>query len=392
MMKKIISIFAALALTIGVASAQNYEWTGPFGMPYVNVNGGAVSSLNVDNFNDFVKGAKPMAGLEVGTYFTPVWGASVEGLGFFKTTTSRTLFDESAVLANGKVNFSNLLAGYKGYPRRVEVVGVLGYGWGHDYVAGSYGQYRSSETPIIVDGHSEEVVGPGVLATDKNYTVYKAGAELNVNLGEKRAWQINVRPGVLWFHKEAGNYVSSPVMTTKRDGRVYLEAGLTYKFGNRRVKSHNFVTNTYDAYQADYDALNEKYNELKNREPEVVTKTVVEEKAYIVKQTRVLVGSNIITFNIGSAALTDTEKAKIDAFAKSLDEDTLIQIVGSADSKTGSENRNFALAQRRAEVVKNTLVGEPYKIAPERISVATTLDATDNVLTSRSAILTLSVE
>lgn len=391
-MRKFISFIAGLVIAMGLASAQNvnYEYAGPFGMPYVNVNGGVVSSLNVENFSDFAKGVKPVAGIELGTYFTPVWGASVEGLGFLKTTTSRTLFSESAVLANGKVNFSNLLAGYKGQPRVVEVVGVLGYGWGHDYVAKSYGQYRSSETPVEVDGYSEEVVGPGVLATDKNYTVYRAGAELNFNLGEKRAWQINVRPGVLWFHKEAGNYVSSPVMTTKRDGRVYVEAGLTYKFGNRKVKSHNFVTNTYDAYQRDYDALNAKYNDLLNREPEVkeVVKTVTEKE--VVTETRVLVGSNIITFPIGSCELSATEKAKVEAFAKSLDADTLVHVLGSADSKTGSETRNFALAKNRANVVKNALVG--YGVAEDRIETSSTVDATDNVLTSRSAVVTLSVK
>ena len=387
-MRKFISFIAGLAIAMGVASAQNvnYEYAGPFGMPYVNVNGGVVSSLNVENFNDFAKGVKPVAGLEVGTYFTPVWGASVEGLGFLKTTTSRTLFSESAVLANGKVNFSNLLAGYKGQPRVVEVVGVLGYGWGHDYVAKSYGQYRSSEAPIIVDGYSEEVVGPGVLATDKNYTVYKAGAELNFNLGEKRAWQINVRPGVLWFHKEAGNYISTPVATTKRDGRVYVEAGLTYKFGNRRVKSHNFVTNTYDAYQRDYDALNAKYNDLLNREPEVwaVTKTVTETKE-VVKETKVLVGSQIITFNIGSCELSATERAKVQAFAETLDNETVVRVVGSADSKTGTENRNFALAKNRANVVKEAL--KSFGISEDRIVTDYTIDATKNVLTSRSVIM-----
>ena len=373
-----------------MASAQNLEWTGPFGMPYVNLNGGAVSSLNVDNFDGFAKGLRPTAGIEFGTYFTPVWGASVEGIGFFGTTNSWTLFDESAVLANGKVNFSNLLAGYKGEPRRVEVVGVLGYGWGHDYVAGSHGQYRSSEEPVIVDGVSSEVVSKYGVGTDKNYTVYKAGAELNVNLGKAKAWQVSVRPGLLWFHKQAGNYVSTPVATTKRDGRPYVDLGVTYKFGSRKTGSHNFVTNTYDAYQKDYDALKNQYDELANREPEVkeVVKTVVEKE--VVKETRVLVGSNIITFPIGSCVLSPAEAAKVEAFAKSLDADTLVQVLGSADSKTGGETRNYALAKNRANVVKNELVKNG--VDESRIAVDSKLDATDNVLTSRSAILTLSVE
>ena len=88
--------------------------------------------------------------------------------------------------------------------------------------------------------------------------------------------------------------------------------------------------------------------------------------------------------------MSATEAAKVDAFAKSLDGDTLIQIVGSADSKTGTETRNFALAKNRANVVKNALV--KAGVAEDRIAVDSKLDATDNVRTSRSAILTLSVE
>ena len=123
---------------------------------------------------------------------------------------------------------------------------------------------------------------------------------------------------------------------------------------------------------------------------EVVKETVRTEKV-IEKETKVLVGSHIITFPIGSCVLSATEKAKVAAFAKSLDNETLVQIVGSADSKTGSESRNYSLAKNRANVVKFVLVNE-YGISEDRISVDSRLDATDNALTSRSAILTLSVD
>ena len=358
-MKKILAIFAALAIAIG-ASAQNYEYTGPFGMPYVNINGGGISHLKTDNFKSFVDGFRPSAGIEVGTYFTPIWGVSVEGIGHINTTGSYTFFDQSAVLANGKVNISNLLAGYKGYPRRVELVGVAGLGWGHDY---------------------------GEPYFDPNYVVYNTGAELNINLGEARAWQINVRPTVLW-----NNYDNNPQFNVN-DANLRLAVGVTYKFGNRRVKSHNFVTNNYAVTQADYDALLAQLTAEKNKAPQVkeVVKETVKTERVIEKQTKVLVGSHIITFHIGSCVLSATEKAKVAAFAKSLDKDSLVQIVGSADSKTGTENRNFALAKNRANVVKNVLVNE-YGISEDRISVDTRLDATDNVLTSRAAILTLSVD
>lgn len=392
-MRKILSIISALVISCMFASAQTVEHSGLFENTYVTVSGGVTSTTQFRNMtkDNWFK-ISPVVGLELGKYVTPAVGFSVEGLGFIETTNSRTFFDESAVLVNGKLNFSNWLGGYKGQPRRVEIVGILGHGWGHDYVASSYGQYRGSENPVLVDGHSEEVIGAGGLRTDKNYTVYKAGAELNFNLGKARAWQINVRPSVLWMHKIAGNYVSTPFLTTGRDARANVMLGLTYKFGSKS-NGHNFRLCPYSVTQEDYDALLAENEELKNREPEVkeVVKTVVEEKAYIVKETRVLVGSTIITFPIGSCELSSVERAKVDAFAKSLDSDTLIQVVGSADSKTGSETRNFALAQNRARVVKNVLTND-YGISEDRISVDTRIDATDNVETSRSAILTLSVE
>ena len=392
-MKKILSIFAALVMTTMIASAQTVEKSGLFENTYVTVSGGVVTGTQFGNMTkDNWYKVSPVVGLELGKYITPVIGFSAEGLGFIGTTTSRTFFDESAVLANGKLNLSNWFGGYPGQPRRVEVVGVLGYGWGHDYVATSYGQYRGSEAGTMVNGRSDEVVGKNGIPTDKNYTVYKTGAELNFNLGKSRAWQINLKPSVLWFHKVAGNYVSTPFLTTKRDARANVMLGLTYKFGNKS-KGHNFRLCPYSVTQADYDALNAKYNELLNSEPEVlaVVKRVTETKEVVKTETKVLVGSTIITFPIGSCELSSVERAKVDAFAKSLDSDTLIQVVGSADSKTGSETRNFALAQNRARVVKNVLTND-YGISEDRISVDTRIDATDNVETSRSAILTLSVE
>lgn len=391
-MKKIFSIILAFAMTIMLTNAQTVEKSGLFENTYVTVSGGVVSNTQFGNFTkDNWYKVSPSVGLELGKYITPVVGFSVEGIGLIGTTTSRTFFDESVVLGNGKLNFSNWFGGYPGQPRRVEVTGVLGYGWGHDYAATSYGQYRANEGIVVINERSDQVVGKNGVLTDKNYTVYKAGAELNVNLGKERAWQINFRPSVLWFHKEAGNFISTPFITTKRDARFNVQLGVTYKFGNR-AKGHNFRLCPYSVTRAEYDELFAKYSELVNRGPEIkeVYKTITETKEVVVHDTKVLVGSTVITFGIGSVALTPTERAKVELFAESLDNDTLVQIVGSADSKTGSETRNFALAQRRAEVVKNILTND-YGIAEDRIETLTRIDATKDVNTSRSAILTLNV-
>ena len=366
-MKKIITFFAALVIAV-MASAQNLEWTGPLGMPYVSVNAGAFAPVNVPTFGDFVKGVNPSAGVELGTYFTPVWGASVEGISLLgikdraevaETEGTRYLaLDRAAALVNGKVNVSNLLAGYKGYPRRVEVVGVAGIGYGHNF--------------------SEE-------AAVTHTTFYKAGTELNVNLGQKRAWQINVRPTVLWNNQNA----VYPKLSV-RDANFQLTAGVTYKFGNRRVKSHNFVTNGYDAYQSDYDALLGKYNELDARKQQVIEKEVIKVEEKIVKDTvevEIPAGATVY-FDLGKYVLSERELARIDYFVSGFERrgDVTLKVTGSADTKTGSVSRNKFLAEKRAEVVKNLLV-EKYGFKAENIVTEVVLDVFAKPLSSRVAVI-----
>ena len=161
-MKKFFSLIIAFVMMITLANAQTVEHSRLFENTYVTIVGGATTTgqFNAvpspffwDGAKGVVDGFRPFAGLEFGKYVTPVVGFSVEGLALYNTTTSHTFIDESVVLANGKLNISNLLGGYKGQPRRVEVVGVLGMGWGHDYVGN--GQTWTS----ILDENLEPVVG-----------------------------------------------------------------------------------------------------------------------------------------------------------------------------------------------------------------------------------------
>ena len=135
-MKKIFTFIIAMVMTITLAVAQNktVEYSKWYENTSVTVLGGVTTTGQMmdvptpffwDGTKAVFSGVKPVMALELTKYFTPVVGVSVEGLGFIGTTTSKTFFDESALLANGKVNISNLF-GYKGQPRRVEVVAVAG--------------------------------------------------------------------------------------------------------------------------------------------------------------------------------------------------------------------------------------------------------------------------
>jgi outer membrane protein OmpA-like peptidoglycan-associated protein len=73
-------------------------------------------------------------------------------------------------------------------------------------------------------------------------------------------------------------------------------------------------------------------------------------------------------FDTDSDALTGTSSEvlfKIASAMASLPEMRLV-IVGHTDS-VGDFNYNIDLAQRRADAVRNTLLGEPYNVAAERL-------------------------
>ena len=393
-MKKIFSFIIAFVMMITLANAQTVEHSKLFDNTYVTLTGGVTTTgqfVNVptpffwDGAKSVYNGLRPLAALELGKNITPAFGVSVEGVGFYNTTSSSTFFDELAVLGNAKLNLSNWLAGYKGQPRRIEFVLVGGLGYGHDFVGKdqTWTSYNEEGKWVVGTTDVNAEMGP----TDKNYVVYQAAGEMNFNLGKERAWQINLRPGVMWFNKYNGNFQSLP--TWKHDARVNVQLGVTYKFG--KAGYHNFRLCPYSVTQEAYDAVLSELEAEKNKPvqtKEIIRETVRTERV-IEKETKVLVGTTVITFPIGSCVLSNVEKQKVALFADTFkDDDTLIKLVGSADSKTGSENRNFALAQNRANVVKNVLVNE-FGISEDRITVETKLDVLEDAEATRCTLATV---
>lgn len=357
-------IFAALAMTF-MAAAQTVESSKLLENTYVTVLGGGATSTVLgetvtpffwDGAKQVVKGVRPLAGVEFGKYITPVVGFGVEALAFFGTTGSHTFVDQSNLLLNGKLNFSNWFGGYPGQPRRVEVVGVAGLGWGHDY---------------------------GEPRIDPNYVVYNTGAEVNVNLGKERAWQITVRPGVLW-----NNYDNNPKFNWGTDARLNLQVGAVYKFGSKPKKSHNFVLCPYSVTAADYAAAKARIAELEAQGPKVVEKEVTKEvtKEVVKVEVKYSVLPLTVKFKIGSSQLNAAAKENISDYVDMIPENCQVVIVGSADTKTGSANRNDTLAKQRAEVV----AAELRKNGVKNIVTKSALDVDDNPAQSRVAIIEVS--
>lgn len=374
-MKKIFIMIMCFMFTI-VASAQNvqkfnYENVGAFGLPYVSINGGVMTPLGQvqkpvaegtepAEQQSFLNGLRPTVGVEFGTYVTPVWGFSVTGHAAFCTTDSPTIVDNTNVVMNGKINLSNLLAGYKGYPRRIEFVAVPGIGWGHEFGDEPY---------------------------DKNFLTYNLGGELNLNLRKERDWQITIRPSVSWATFD------SHLPMDQRNATGVLTIGVVKKFYNKRVNSHNFVTNNYAVTQYDYDILKAKYEELLDHvnvaaSKEEKVKTVVETK--IVKDTVTvdIPDGTTIYFQKGKYTLSDWEKFHLEQLCENLKalDVKKIKITGSADSKTGSTKRNEFLARKRAEAVKDFIMTH-YSINENDIVIESYLDVFDTPERSRVAIV-----
>lgn len=346
----------AAAFVSVLATAQTVEHSRFIDNTFIGVYGGGnTTNLTTthekffwDGAKDIVKGVRPVAAIEIGKYVTPVVGFSFEGQALFNTTKSNTFVDQSNVIANVKFNLSNLIGGYPGKPRFVEVVAVPGLGWGHNY------------------GHTYDLA-----KFDKNYLTYKAGAEVNFNVAEN--WQINVRPAAIWW-----NY-NNVLHFDRRNLQAQVLIGATYKFGNFKYCPYSVTASEYNALQGKVkdlqDALAAKPKEVVV-EKEVIVEKVVEKE---------VPASEVISVNFekNSSRLYPEELTELNNYLKGVSKDARIVVTGSADTKTGTKVRNQVLARQRAESVKKYLESLGYT----NVELATELDVYENRVRSRVAII-----
>ena len=183
-MKKII---LTLALLMGVfaAQAQSLEQNKFFDNMSVTLKGGAIMPFQGYAFWPSARG---IFGMEIKKQLTPVFGMGVEGEATINTTSwekepnywgpkSPNIIDHTLAGMFGTVNLGNLFAGYAGKPRFFELEGVIGAGWLHAF-------------------HRTE--SANVYGNDYNSWYTKAGANLNFNFGESRAFTFSLKPSVVW--------------------------------------------------------------------------------------------------------------------------------------------------------------------------------------------------
>ena len=295
-MKKVLIILAAIFMVATSSNAQvAIEKSKATDNIYIGAGIGATTPLS---FNS-VFPVNPTLNVRLGKDFTPDLGFEIEGTAFFGDNgmyPSKTFFRAVNLGLNGILNWSNIISGYNGQPRKFEVKSVTGIGWFQSF-------------------------GP------RNYDV-SAKTGLSANLNFKGGHSLFFEPYVLWNLTTPGRFNFN-----KNFAQLGLAVGYIYHFKTSNG-THSFKT--YDV-----GAIIEEYQNAP------VTETVVTrvEKEIVPTESKWFV-----FFAKGSSTLTSEAKDVLEL----VPEGSVVTIVGSA-SPEGNDEFNKRLSEKRAAVVADYL-------------------------------------
>ena len=160
-------MFAAAVMAVS-ASAQTTQESKFFDNWYLGVNVGAATKTT---HNAWFKNVNPSVGVRLGKWFTPVWGAAVEADLYARNRnlpyTHKTLVRGASGKFIGTINATNLFLGYKGEPRKFEIIPLAGIGAYHSF-----------------NLHNGNL----------NALTANVGVDFAFNLGANKAWQVYVEP------------------------------------------------------------------------------------------------------------------------------------------------------------------------------------------------------
>ena len=361
-MKKLVLMFAAAVMAVS-ASAQTTQESKFFDNWYLGVNVGAATKTT---HNAWFKNVNPSVGVRLGKWFTPVWGAAVEADLYARNRnlpyTHKTLVRGASGKFIGTINATNLFLGYKGEPRKFEIIPLAGIGAYHSF-----------------NLHNGNL----------NALTANAGVDFAFNLGANKAWQLYIEPNLVYGLNADGQDIKYNFGAAA----FGVNVGLNYKFGNTNG-THNFkIAQLRD--QAEIDGLNAKINELRdenaNKDNKIAAdgRTIADLQAQLAaeksKQPEVKVVKEnntqlqpIVIFGQGKSTIDAAQYASIEMVAKYMrnHKNSKIIVRGYA-SPEGSAEINEKISIARANAVKNALV-KRYKIAASRITTEG-LGATDKL-------------
>lgn len=365
-MKKLFLMLAVATFAANVSAQNTVITSNKFGDNwYVGVNAGLSTTLTKRSSDGgFFKALAPTVGVRVGKNLTTVFGLALDADVHAKSNNkwldgSKTLIEDINVDLLGTFNLSNLFGTYQGEPRAFEVIGLGGFGWSHGF------NHASKENGINS----------------------RVALDFAFNLGAAKALQLYIEPSLTYglaAWEGGSDFVAAPFKYDLGDSYFAIKAGLNYKFGNSNG-THNFAKAQLRD-QNEIDQLNAKINELraesnaKDGKIAADGRTIADLQAQLVAcqnkpapTAKVVVKQNsqlqpIVIFGAGKTSIDAAQYASIEMVAKYMrnHKDAKILIKGYA-SPEGDEVKNKALADGRAESVKNALI-KRYKIAADRIT------------------------
>lgn len=330
-MKKFILIFVAMftfATSMFAQEQTNYTGSSKFtDNVSVTVQGGVLTSF--DNFYSGHTAMAPIALIGVDKYVNPWFGVGVEartligtGNGAYNT---KTAFDWVNLSGYAKFNVLNMF-NYTGERRTFEPVVYTGIGWGHSTASNS----------VIYTG----IGSWSNKNLHANQATYRAGVELNLNLGKEKAWGIVLNPSVVW-----GGMSENKL--NKHNGSFEVTAGVVYHFKTSNGTRTFAKPRLYS--QSEIDALNARINELNSKQ--AVVKEVIKNTSV----TNVVESTYIVTFAKSKSYLTDEAK-------KNLDKITGTVVIEASASPEGTTKFNQKLSEDRANAVKSYLESRGVKV------------------------------
>ncbi len=381
-----VAICAVAAASVNaqvVKGAEAQTLRGPYetNRLFDNVFIGAAGGVNLyqaenDHEIDFTKRLAPAVQGYIGKWITPCVGIR---LGYYGIQAKGynavpNVYNENPLVAgNQKMNqnyvrgdlmwnISNAIGGYRA-DRFIDFAPYLGAGvmW--------------NRTNKKVAGKYRRDIELGVTAGI--YTMFRLGKALDLTLDVNQS-VVNQR-------------YDSDVRASRKEFIASAALGLAYQFKNREFsRAHAPVDVTpYNNKIKDLNKLLNDANDLNKKlqadlEAEKAKKKGGE-TVYVPGETKIVPSPFAVYFPLGKSTLTDAQKNSIKYFvetAMKANSDRTFEIVGAADSATGSAKTNEKLGQARLDAVLGIIkaCGGNYKIADKNLGGTDEFSKTDKTL------------
>ena len=356
------TLFVAVAM---MASVAVFAQTETKGGPYVTNGfwdnwfislGGGVSAYVGENFNDAGLGDRivPTAEIAFGKWITPIYGVRVQ-------------------VAGAKYQAYNLKptpwnAGKEGGLYKSKISSLHYHADFMLNLSAAIGGYKATRVYEFIP-----YVGFGGLSAIK----HESSNKLAFNAGLLNKFRVSKALDIIVDVKGAVFSSQYDYYGNGVNGIGSVTAGLVYRFKDRDFKRVSDIEAELaapylaKAKKAEGEAADAKAAADKAAKElaaaQAANKKLAEELAAEKAKPEAKIAPLSTFFVIGTANLTNKDKANLDAVAETIKNDGNKYIIeGYADKQTGSKSWNTKLAQKRADVVKNYLVSKG--VAAERLT------------------------